>query len=119
MSTSVRLATQQSDGQKVEIKTILKHDLLNRLQQQQFSINSNSTLQQQTQRRRRRQRISKCKGNDVLIKEWEALHMLKENPNMVDLIDVFKSNTGTETTTTTRNKYIKRVLIIGNNYGGC
>ena len=92
MSTSVQLATQQSDGQKVEIKTILKHDLLNGLQQQQFNINSNSTLQQQTQRWRRRQRISRWKENDILVKEWEALHMLEENCSVVDLIDVFESN---------------------------
>eukprot|EP00547_Thalassionema_nitzschioides_P010065 CAMPEP_0194227200 /NCGR_PEP_ID=MMETSP0156-20130528/42739_1 /TAXON_ID=33649 /ORGANISM="Thalassionema nitzschioides, Strain L26-B" /LENGTH=347 /DNA_ID=CAMNT_0038959679 /DNA_START=107 /DNA_END=1147 /DNA_ORIENTATION=- len=61
MSVSIRLAVRRSDGLQVAIKSVLKSDIL-------------------------RQR----KRNNS-IEEWEALRMLQENPNVVDLIDVFET----------------------------
>jgi len=61
MSVSIRLAVRRSDGLQVAIKSVLKSDIL-------------------------RQR----KRNNS-IEEWEALRMLRENPNVVDLLDVFET----------------------------
>lgn len=64
MST-VRLAERRSDQKKVAIKTVSKHEVL------------------RTRRFRRRRRH---------LDEWEALRMLKDNPNVIDLIDVYESD---------------------------
>lgn len=64
MST-VRLAERRSDGTKFAIKTVSKHDVL------------------RTRRFGRRPRH---------MDEWEALRMLKDNPNVIDLIDVYETD---------------------------
>lgn len=63
MST-VRLAERISDGVKFAVKTVSKHDVL------------------RTRRFGRRRRH---------MDEWEVLRMLEDNPNVVDLIDVFET----------------------------
>jgi serine/threonine protein kinase len=64
MST-VRLAERISDGVKFAVKTVSKHDVL------------------RTRRFGRRRRH---------MDEWEVLRLLKDNPNVVDLIDVYETD---------------------------
>ena len=64
MST-VRLAERISDGSKFAVKTVSKHDVL------------------RTRRFGRRRRH---------MDEWEVLRLLKDNPNVVNLIDVYETD---------------------------
>jgi len=61
----VRLAIRRSDNRQVAVKSVSKHDLL---------------------------RSRKIGCSQRHLDEWEALRMLKENVNVIDLIDVFETN---------------------------
>ena len=67
-SSIVRLATRQSNGSKVAIKSIAKHDIL-------FS-------------RRGRQRFHRKR----MLDEWELLLALRGDPHVVGMLDVFETD---------------------------
>jgi len=63
--STVRLAIRRSDNQKVAVKSVSKHDVL---------------------------RAGRFGRRGRHLDEWEVLRMLKDNVNVVDLIDVFETN---------------------------
>eukprot|EP00546_Thalassionema_frauenfeldii_P000946 CAMPEP_0178939074 /NCGR_PEP_ID=MMETSP0786-20121207/26682_1 /TAXON_ID=186022 /ORGANISM="Thalassionema frauenfeldii, Strain CCMP 1798" /LENGTH=494 /DNA_ID=CAMNT_0020617859 /DNA_START=60 /DNA_END=1544 /DNA_ORIENTATION=+ len=63
--STVRLAIRRSDNQKVAVKSVSKHDVM---------------------------RSGRFGRRGRHLDEWEVLRILKENANVIDLIDVFETN---------------------------
>jgi serine/threonine protein kinase len=68
--STVRLAVRLSDGQKVAVKSIAKHEAL---------------------RSRRLRRVSSNADSKRYLEEWEILKRLQNQPHVIDLLDVFET----------------------------